>query len=119
MAGAARGCAAGSDQVGATNVDSGHIKWSETVDPSAVQGIPGVVSENSRPFLLSRVKQMFQLSLPPVARSVKRRCVWVLQLQRCEGIRRGRVSAWGDAARVPKPHQVAWRRVRRWRWHEG
>ena len=52
MVGAARGCAAGSDQVGAANVGSGHIKWSKTVDPSAVQGIPGVVSENSRPLFV-------------------------------------------------------------------
>ena len=28
------------------------MKWSETVDPSVVQGIPGVVSENSRPFFV-------------------------------------------------------------------
>ena len=28
------------------------MKWSATVDPSAVQGIPGVVSENSRPFFV-------------------------------------------------------------------
>ena len=98
MAGAARGCAAGSGQVGDANVVSGHIKWSETVDPSAVQGIPGVVSENSRPFFVvpqpppeaggfyPRAKQMFYLSLPPVARSVKRRCNWVSPLQRCGGI---------------------------------
>jgi DNA-binding CsgD family transcriptional regulator len=52
MAGAARGCAAGSGQVGDANVVAGHIKWSKTVDPSAVQGIPGVVSENSRPFFV-------------------------------------------------------------------
>ena len=122
MAGAARGCAAGSDQVGAANVGSGHIKWSKTVDPSAVQGIPGVVSENSRPFFVvpkplnprrphwdrrmkrledcPRVKQRFYLSPPPVARSVKRRFVWVLHLQRCGGIRREHASAWGRGARV-------------------
>ena len=28
------------------------MKWLKTVDPSAVQGIPGVVSENSRPFFV-------------------------------------------------------------------
>ena len=53
MVGAARGCVAGSGQVRDTNVVSGHIKWPETVDPSAVQGIPGVVSENSRPFFVA------------------------------------------------------------------
>jgi len=52
MVGAARGRAAGSGQVGVANVVAGHIKWSETVDPSAVQGIPGVVSENSRPLFV-------------------------------------------------------------------
>ena len=86
MVGAARGRAAGSGQAGDANVVSGHIKWSKTVDPSAVQGIPGVVSENSRPFFVvpqppgvaegycPRAKQRFYVSLPPVARSVKRRC---------------------------------------------
>jgi hypothetical protein len=53
MARAARGCAAGSRQVGAANVDSGYSRWSKTIDPSAVQEIPWVVSENSRLFLLS------------------------------------------------------------------
>ena len=52
MVGAARGRAAGSGQVGDANVVSGHMKWSATVDPSAVQGIPGVVSENSRPLFV-------------------------------------------------------------------
>ena len=55
MVGAARGRAAGSGEAGDTNVVAGHIKWSETVDPSAVQGIPGVVSENSRPFFVALV----------------------------------------------------------------
>ena len=53
MVAAARGRAAGSGEVGDANVVSGHIKWSETVDPSAVQGIPGVVSENSQPFFVA------------------------------------------------------------------
>jgi DNA-binding CsgD family transcriptional regulator len=52
MVGAARGRAAGSGQIGDANVVAGHMKWSKTVDPSAVQGIPGVVSENSRPFFV-------------------------------------------------------------------
>jgi DNA-binding CsgD family transcriptional regulator len=52
MARAARGSAAGSGQIGDADVVSGHMKWSSTVDPSAVQGIPGVVSENSRPFFV-------------------------------------------------------------------
>ena len=52
MAGAARGRAAGSGEAGDANVVAGHIKWSETVDPSAVQEIPGVVSENSRPLFV-------------------------------------------------------------------
>jgi DNA-binding NarL/FixJ family response regulator len=56
MARAARGCAAGLGEAGDANVVAGrHIEWSETVDPSAVQEIPGVVSENSRPlFVVSR-----------------------------------------------------------------
>ena len=53
MVGAARGRAAGSGQVGDANVVIGHMKWSATVDPSAVQGIPGVVSENSRPLFVA------------------------------------------------------------------
>jgi DNA-binding CsgD family transcriptional regulator len=52
MVGTARGRAAGPGEAGDANVGSGHIKWSKTVDPSAVQGIPGVVSENSRPFFV-------------------------------------------------------------------
>ena len=52
MAGAARGSAVGSGEAGDANVGSGHIKWSKTVAPSAVQGIPGVVSENSRPLFV-------------------------------------------------------------------
>jgi DNA-binding CsgD family transcriptional regulator len=53
MVGAARGRSAGSGQIGHENVVPGHMKWSATVDPSAVQGIPGVVSENSRPLFVA------------------------------------------------------------------
>ena len=118
MVGAARGRAAGSGQVGDANVVAGHMKWSETVDPSAVQGIPGVVSENSRPLFVvpqppgaaedcPRAKQRFYVSLPPVARSVKRRCVWVLHLQRCGGI--------GGRERWARSTCQAWR----WQWQRG
>ena len=41
------------------------MKWSEPVDPSAVQGIPGVVSENSRPLFVVLQPPGVAGALPP------------------------------------------------------
>ena len=106
MAGAARGCAAGSGQGGNANVGSGHIKWSKTVDPSAVQGIPGVVSENSRPFFV--VPRQTDVLSFAAAGCTERETA--LRLGIASATVRGhlaRASAWGRAARVLRPHQVA------------
>jgi hypothetical protein len=72
MVGAARGRTARSGEAGDANVVSGHIKRSATVDPSAVQGITGGVSENSRLFfVVSQPLDVIGCLSPALSRSAE------------------------------------------------